>query len=220
VDGVFGNIFVEHGAGYQAENPKGVQPEPFIIKKITNDDPAVVTLVEAPSSMLGDDSMIQLLDVPGMPGLTNQIFQIFDLRTQTEFTLDLSGPQLPPFDETANGGHGIQYFNPLSVNFLPYLESLQRIKEESLIMFDQLHFERDQQIIIAYAAIRRALETTDNIADVPIERILDFIQNINGADPENPLLEEGFDESMLRELIRQFGIVISPTASVVGGIVA
>jgi hypothetical protein len=43
-------------------NPLGTQPEPFSIKNVTNGYPVVVTFVEQPSSMLGDDSELSLLE--------------------------------------------------------------------------------------------------------------------------------------------------------------
>jgi ubiquitin-activating enzyme E1 len=217
-DGVFAIIFVDHGPGYQAENPKGIQPEPFIITNITNDDPAVVTLAEPASSLLGDDSLIRLLEVPGMPMLTNRVFPIDELRTQKEFTLAIYGSRQPKFDTTGNCGRGIQYFEPMQLEFLSYLESLQKIREDNVLLFDQLHSERDQQIIIAYAAIRKVLDRTDNISAVPLEDIIQIAQEINEMNPDNPLLEEGIDETILKELIREFGIVISPAASAIGGI--
>jgi ubiquitin-activating enzyme E1 len=218
-DGVFSFVFVNHGADYKADNPRGIRPEPFFIKNLTKGDPAVLTLTERPTAMIGDDSSIKLLEVPGIPDLNNTIVQVWDVHSPTEFELDLDTTDYPPFDASEICGKAIQVINPLQIEFHSYQSALTEIKFEHVVKTDELHDGRDQQIIIGYAALRRVLNTHDSIQEVPFDEIVAIAREISESNPEEPILEEGVDELVLRELIRQFGFVIAPFASVIGGIV-
>jgi ubiquitin-activating enzyme E1 len=218
-DGVFGFVFVNHGTNYTTNNPRGIRPEPFFIKHLTNDDPAILTLTERPTTIIGDGSFIKLLEVPGIPNLNNSRIQVLDVHSQTEFELDLNTTDSPPFDGSGICGKAIQVIEPLQIEFYSYQSVLTEIKFEHVVQADQLNGDRDQQIIIGYAALRKVLNTHDSIQEVPFDEIVAIARDISENNPEDPILEDGVDEFVLRELIRQFGFVIAPFASVIGGIV-
>jgi ubiquitin-activating enzyme E1 len=50
-DGVFGFVFVNHGTNCTTNNPRAIRSEPFVIKHLTNDDRAILTLTERPTTM-------------------------------------------------------------------------------------------------------------------------------------------------------------------------
>jgi hypothetical protein len=83
-----------------------------------------------------------------------------------------------------------------------------------------LNDDRDQQIIIGYAALRKVLNTHDSIQEVAFDEIVAIARAMSENDPEEPILGDGVDQFVLRELIRQFGFVVAPFASVICGIVS
>jgi ubiquitin-activating enzyme E1 len=218
-DGIFSTVFVDFGDNYVASNPRGIRPEPFFIKNITNSDPAVVTLVDPATSMLGDDSEISLIDVPGMPTLNGTHVSICDLHTQKEFEIDLDTHELPEFTEGAVG-RGVQYIRPVLISYQPYNAALASLNFENVVLADQLEWGRDHQIVVGYAAIRRVLDVHPSLADAPFEEILAAAREIGrvGTEDEDQPLADDVNEEILGELVREFGVEIGPMVSVVGGI--
>jgi ubiquitin-activating enzyme E1 len=216
-DGVFGSVFVDHGEHYFATNPNGVKAESFLIKSISNTYPALIELVEQPQSLLGDDSTILFQEVPGIPQLEGESVDILDLHTPTEFEVDLDASKLPRF-ESGKAGHGIQLFKPVVISFQRYAKLLANLTFESVVEADILHYGRDFQILVAYGALRKILNDHQSISEVEYDEILRICREIGQVGVEGSLLEGDIDELVLRELIRQFEVVIAPTASVIGGI--
>jgi hypothetical protein len=67
--------------------------------------------------MIGDESLINMLEVLGIPDLNNCMVEGLDVHSQTEFELDLNTTDSPPFDGSEICGKVIQGIKPLQIEF-------------------------------------------------------------------------------------------------------
>jgi hypothetical protein len=154
-----------------------------------------------------------------MPKLEGKILTISRLDTQTAFEVGYDASELPPF-ESGKTGRGIQFYMPAVISFHEYATAIANLQFKSVIPADVINDGRDFQILVAYGALRRVLNDHQSISEVEYDEILRICQEIGQVGIEGSLLETGIDEVVLHELIRQFDVVIAPTASVIGGIVS
>jgi ubiquitin-activating enzyme E1 len=213
--GVFGFVFTDFGNEFVVSDPTGEQRSRFQIELISSGNPGIVTCPEGVKHNMNFGDLVSFEEVPGMVELNSGTYAVTPIRYDTFSIGDTTS--FHPYELfTGSGGYGTQIVTPKVLNFVPYDVALQGLAEsERVILFDSANWGRDSEVVLAFATMHRLMDTPNGISGASAESIVQTANEINGS----LTVAGAVNETLLGLLARQWGLTISPMASVLGGIV-
>lgn len=208
--GVFGFLFNDFGHKFVVTDPRGEQPSRFMIEYVTNSEHGVVTCAEGGFHNMTDGDMVRFEEIEGMTELNGKEFPVTVISASKFEIGDTS--KFHPYEVKGSGGFGNQIIMPKTFDFATYKAALA---SPMIVEFDFCAFGRDRQVFLAFVTMHRLLESHKNVRDVPWEEVLKTANSVNAECS----VADSVDEVVLKALVEQYGYVISPTASVLGGII-
>ena len=208
--GLFAFLFNDFGEKFVVTDPRGEQPSRFLIEYITSSEHGVVTCAEGGVHNMTDGDLVRFEEVAGMTEVNGKEFEVTVL-TASKFQIGDTS-KFHPYEIKGSGGYGNQIITPKTFDFVPYKGALA---SPVIVDFDMCNWGRDHQVFMAFVTIHRLLETHENVRDIPWDEVLKMANSVKAESS----LSENVDEALLKTLITQYGYVISPVASVWGGIV-
>jgi ubiquitin-activating enzyme E1 len=157
--GVFGYLFNDFGPSFTVQEPSSKEASRFLINFISNGNPALLDLVDGEKHGLGINSFIRIEGVEGMTELNGKEFEVEDVSpTCLKVFTDTTG--LPRYANTKVAAVANEIIHPLTIAFKPLREALPNGEAFPYdTKLDQAHYDRDQQVVLAFLSAARARDT-------------------------------------------------------------
>lgn len=120
VRGVFGSIFCDFGKSFVVHDPTGEEAVTCVIEGITQDYPAVVSVLEENRHNLETGDMVTLAGINGMAELNGGHY-VVTVRDGYSFSIDIDTRLFKPYQ---SGGYMTQVKQPVTLSFKPLSEAV------------------------------------------------------------------------------------------------
>jgi len=214
VRGVFSYAFSDFGDNFTIFDNNGEQPREMLIEQITQEQEAMVTLVEDSPLKLDTGDWVRFNGVQGMPELNNMEPMEITKVSNHSFSIKVDTRSFP---SPATAGYVSEVKKPKLMHFVPLKDALEN---PSSLEIDLAKFGRSQQIHIALQALWQ-FEAEKKRAPVPGDKAdADEMVHLAESVAAKADYVESADESVVRALAQCSRGHISPMAAMMGGIVA
>ena len=112
--GVFANIFVDFGESFEVTDPNGEPPATTILASITQENPAIVTIVDDQRLPFEDSEWITFSEVQGMSELNGKKYQV---KSKGPYTFEIN-EDTTKFGAYKTGGYATQVKQPVQHKFV------------------------------------------------------------------------------------------------------
>lgn len=118
--GVFGTVFVDLGDNFEVMDSTGEEPVTCVIEGITQDDPAVVTVLEENRHGLETGDCVSIAGIAGMTQLNGAILPVI-VRDAHSFTIPVDTRGFSPYQ---SGGYVTPQKQPVTLKFRSLADSV------------------------------------------------------------------------------------------------
>ena len=202
--GVFGFIFNDFGDEFVVREPSGEKPTRFLISSISNDKDGIVVINDKEEHNLSNNDHVIFDQVEGMTEVNGKEFPVKVINSKMFSIGDTS--TFHPYVSGTSSGYGNQIILPIKMRFKRLKDAL---KEPNFNVADFCSLGRDEQVIISFFSLFKAMDDGDVSVDNVLKNANLFNSEFHVADAIN--------EKLLREFLREEA-TISPTAAIFGGI--
>eukprot|EP01125_Pyxidicula_operculata_P004141 TRINITY_DN1601_c0_g1_i1.p1 TRINITY_DN1601_c0_g1~~TRINITY_DN1601_c0_g1_i1.p1 ORF type:complete len:1045 (-),score=324.97 TRINITY_DN1601_c0_g1_i1:139-3273(-) len=217
VHGLFGWSFVDFGE-FECIDVDGEPPKTCYVESITQDQVGLITVVESKRHDLVDGDVIRITEVDGMTELNEKEFKV-----TVKSPYQLSIGDTSKFSAYVKGGHIEQVKTPVKQSFKALSEYFDKpIPADKVLLSDFSKFDRQTLYHYYLQALLEFVETHKRFptpgSNDESKSVVDLTsKHLQKADPSAKLGEQ--DEKWIKALAKGSSGVISPMATIFGGII-
>jgi len=213
--GVFASIFCDFGRKFTITDHNGEQPASLIVASITQENPAIVTVVDDARIPWEDGESIVFTEVQGMTQLNDGKARKTKTLSQHTFSIEEDATGYPTYN---GGGYVTQVKTPRVVDFLPLEEAL---KKPEFVATHWAKFDRPPQLHLGFQALHQFRQQQGRYPkphnEDDAKSVLDIATKLNDSASAETKVEK-IDEDIIKKL--SYGSIgeIAPITTFIGGV--
>eukprot|EP00727_Mastigamoeba_balamuthi_P013622 m51a1_g8883 putative ubiquitin activating enzyme e1 (1049) ;mRNA; f:649634-653725 len=221
--GVFAFAFNDFGPEFTVHDATGEQPLTYLVAAVTQEQSAVVSIIEDQRFELEPGARVTFSSVEGMPELnfdkiTNPEPYIVKTAGRNTFQINADTSKLKPY---VGGGYVTEVKAAKTMAFAPLEKSVA--EPGAIEPTDFAKDGRQYQLLLAFRALWRWMEEHAGALprlrnDEDAEAVVRIARELNSAAPEDRRLQ--VDEALVRQLSHLACGGMSPTDTFLGGVVS